>query len=268
MASIIEDDGNANNLRQLSQQVAYTVRRTTQNSNYQPPEEVAEDIRSRYLVEVNGAQKIVPRLTKMAEMISQETLNSVLSDESSNSIPKIEEINLTIRHAGKEKSYIFNSENKYVTLGRLPGGDFESRHFHTGFYDCSVSRLMFMIVYLPNKKLAIIDFWSYLGTSMISCEEKSEEDYIVSVPNNRKVIIVDSDKSMVFKIGETTWVTFNPRECIICMDKSRDCVFDGCDHFVSCKDCANNITDCPLCRKPINNLDEPKAKRICTQQDK
>ena len=267
MASIIEDDGNANNLRQLSQQVAYTVRQTTQNSNYQPPEEVAEDIRSRYLVEVNGAQKIVPRLTKMAEMIAQETLNSVLSYESSKSVQTIEEINLTIRHTGKEKSYIFNSENKYVTLGRLPGGDLESRHFHTGFDDCSVSRLMFMIVFLPNKKLAIIDFWSYSGTSMISCEEKSEEDYIVSVPNNRKVIIVDSDKSMVFKIGENTWVTFNPRECIICMDKSRDCVFDGCNHFVSCKDCANNITDCPICRKPINNLDEPNAKRICTLQD-
>ena len=65
-------------------------------------------------------------------------LISVLSDESSNTAPTIEEINLTIKHAGKEKSYIFNSENKYVTLGRLPGGDFESRHFHTGFFDCSV----------------------------------------------------------------------------------------------------------------------------------
>ena len=116
---------------------------------------------------------------------------------------------------------------------------------------------MFMIVFLPNKKLAIIDFWSYLGTSMISYEGIEEKDYIVSVPGDRRVIIVESNKSMVFKIGENTWVTFNPRECIICMNKSRDCVF---------KDCANNITDCPICRKPINNLDEPNAKRICTQQ--
>ncbi len=266
MASMLVDQEDHNNVRQLSQQVAYTVRQTSQNNNYQPPDEVAENIRMRYLAEVDGAQKIVPRLTKMAEMIAQETLNSVLSDVSSNTAPTIEEINLTIRHAGKEKSYIFNSENKYVTLGRLPGGDFESRHFHTGFFDCSVSRLMFMIVFLPNKKLAIIDFWSYLGTSMISYEGIDEKDYIVSVPGDRRVIIVDSNKSMIFKIGENTWVTFNPRECIICMDKSRDCVFNGCNHFVSCKDCANNISDCPICRKPINNLDEPKAKRICTQQ--
>ncbi|XP_063910580.1 E3 ubiquitin-protein ligase LRSAM1-like isoform X2 [Zophobas morio] len=40
-------------------------------------------------------------------------------------------------------------------------------------------------------------------------------------------------------------------ECVICMDKSCEVIFVPCGHFCCCSECPTTLTDCPMCRSPI-----------------
>jgi hypothetical protein len=42
-------------------------------------------------------------------------------------------------------------------------------------------------------------------------------------------------------------------ECVVCCDAQRDCVFEGCPHFVVCMGCAQEISNCPMCRAEIKS---------------
>ena len=37
-------------------------------------------------------------------------------------------------------------------------------------------------------------------------------------------------------------------ECVICMDKDKDSVFNPCGHFIGCKTCCQRLDKCPICR--------------------
>jgi len=39
--------------------------------------------------------------------------------------------------------------------------------------------------------------------------------------------------------------------CVVCMASSRVAAFVPCGHMATCMDCANMLSDCPLCREPI-----------------
>ena len=49
------------------------------------------------------------------------------------------------------------------------------------------------------------------------------------------------------------------KNCIICHERVRNCLFVKCMHVVTCWDCSHlkgrfgedKVTDCPACRKPI-----------------
>ncbi|KAF6205851.1 hypothetical protein GE061_020025 [Apolygus lucorum] len=41
------------------------------------------------------------------------------------------------------------------------------------------------------------------------------------------------------------------RLCKVCLDREVVIVFLPCAHLVTCSDCAQSLTDCPLCRQPI-----------------
>jgi hypothetical protein len=43
------------------------------------------------------------------------------------------------------------------------------------------------------------------------------------------------------------------RECSICLDNERDCVYVPCGHTKTCMSCSKNIDKCPICRSDINN---------------
>lgn len=40
-------------------------------------------------------------------------------------------------------------------------------------------------------------------------------------------------------------------ECVICMEKCKDTVFDPCRHRCACQSCASKLRSCPICRKNI-----------------
>lgn len=42
--------------------------------------------------------------------------------------------------------------------------------------------------------------------------------------------------------------------CKICLDKEYDVILIPCAHIVCCTSCSFNVTTCPTCRKPFNNV--------------
>jgi len=40
-------------------------------------------------------------------------------------------------------------------------------------------------------------------------------------------------------------------ECIVCFDRPRNCILDGCPHLSMCMECAADMKQCPICRADI-----------------
>ena len=49
------------------------------------------------------------------------------------------------------------------------------------------------------------------------------------------------------------------RECTVCMDACRTCVFVPCGHYACCKSCASDrklCPTCPICKEPFTKLQD------------
>jgi len=42
--------------------------------------------------------------------------------------------------------------------------------------------------------------------------------------------------------------------CVVCYENKINCVLLECGHRALCMDCGNKLTDCPMCRKPIERI--------------
>jgi len=51
--------------------------------------------------------------------------------------------------------------------------------------------------------------------------------------------------------GNKNGAQHNVTQCVSCNDKSREVIFGPCNHFVTCKDCAKDLTACPICTLQI-----------------
>lgn len=75
-------------------------------------------------------------------------------------------------------------------------------------------------------------------------------------------IILDLEQSSLPRVDKVVSTRVNGRLenvstsqdtllCKVCMDRERGVVFQPCGHLVSCWNCSNLISDCPVCRSPI-----------------
>jgi hypothetical protein len=46
----------------------------------------------------------------------------------------------------------------------------------------------------------------------------------------------------------------SPCECVVCIDAESCIVFNQCGHICCCEKCADDITECPLCRKIVGDM--------------
>ncbi len=58
--------------------------------------------------------------------------------------------------------------------------------------------------------------------------------------------------------GQQQQAIFAAEECVICLDKQPNIIFDSCRHKICCEECSNHVRACPYCRRPIK-------KKIKTQ---
>lgn len=78
----------------------------------------------------------------------------------------------------------------------------------------------------------------------ILCSNKNQ-----SPEPTQEVITSESVSGSTIENGSTT--NSDALLCKICMDRERGVVFQPCGHLVSCWKCAQLISDCPVCRRPI-----------------
>eukprot|EP00669_Euglena_mutabilis_P010801 TRINITY_DN5509_c0_g1_i1.p2 TRINITY_DN5509_c0_g1~~TRINITY_DN5509_c0_g1_i1.p2 ORF type:complete len:148 (+),score=24.54 TRINITY_DN5509_c0_g1_i1:658-1101(+) len=41
------------------------------------------------------------------------------------------------------------------------------------------------------------------------------------------------------------------QECVVCLDRQRDCLLMPCRHLVVCQTCGDKLGDCPVCRTAV-----------------
>ena len=57
-----------------------------------------------------------------------------------------------------------------------------------------------------------------------------------------------SDPSIPISYASTTQKTqSDDNQCIICYDRSIDCVMTPCGHQMCCSECAKKLSTCPVC---------------------
>ena len=111
------------------------------------------------------------------------------------------------------------------------------------------SRLHAMVFILPNiNKIIVVDVGSFFG--IVTKERSSSEKSVHSLPNMRNVLFFDLNETVILSLGMED-ICINPKECVVCMEEARNCRF-GCNHWVTCTNCASKLQDCPICRKPID----------------
>jgi hypothetical protein len=148
-----------------------------------------------------------------------------------------------------DKLFEFDPTNKStIMVGRKDGCDI----LFSSVSGCS--RMHAIIYFIPElNKIVVADMGSLMGIKTI---QRSNTNKVVehSTMINRKLIIFDYDESAILECGEQI-VTISPKECIICMNRQRDCRL-ACGHFVTCKGCADKIPHnrCCVCRQAIHTI--------------
>lgn len=123
--------------------------------------------------------------------------------------------------------------------------------------DLHMSNLHCKII-LMNDRFLLEDIASTNGTWLRLSEESLE---------SQEVILTHQ---MIFKIGNSAMYEIdmgekpptqidehkekNNNTCSICWDEERDCLIMPCRHNVTCLKCIKSVKNCPICRKPIQDL--------------
>lgn len=162
--------------------------------------------------------------------------------------------NLTISCNGQFHDYSSNSNKRLILFGRKHGCDILIQHTNQ-----FISRLHAMIFIIPEiNKIVIVDPGSISG--IVTLLRSSDNQLINSLPKSRAVLVFDITEMFVIKLGNIQ-LGFNLKDCIICMDKPRECTFQ-CGHHIVCNDCRVKLNKCPLCKKIL--LHDIKEFRLMT----
>ena len=75
-------------------------------------------------------------------------------------------------------------------------------------------------------------------------------------PSGNKYVGPFKDGKQTGTGGVTYWkdASVNEKTCRICYVDERNTVFVRCGHMVACQLCAQQVSDCPVCRRPIEQV--------------
>lgn len=68
--------------------------------------------------------------------------------------------------------------------------------------------------------------------------------------NTAQAASSSTERSVEIRIRELQ----QTHRCKVCLDKETACVFQPCGHLCACLDCAELLSSCPICRKPITRI--------------
>jgi len=145
----------------------------------------------------------------------------------------------------------FDGQQRVVTIGRAPFNDVSLPRAVT-----AVSRVH-VVVFNVGLFLVLCDVGSRNGFGIVSRSSapagRGDADW--SRTGQRRPLMVDLNETVVVSLGGCLRVTINPKDCVVCLARPREGVFD-CGHFVCCRHCAGELPlsmhVCPVCRAPIH----------------
>lgn len=158
--------------------------------------------------------------------------------------------------------FAFDSQQHVVTIGRAPFNDVE---LPRGFKGAS---RVHAIIFNVGLFLVLCGVGSFHGFGIVSRSSapggRGDSDW--SRQGQRRPLIVDLKETAVMSLGGFLQMTINPKDCVVCLARPREGVFD-CGHFVCCNKCAGELPlsmhRCPVCRAPIHAFQS--AQRVSTQ---
>jgi len=62
----------------------------------------------------------------------------------------------------------------------------------------------------------------------------------------------DAVEKLKQRIADLTEQIESSRTCAICVDSEKNCRL-GCGHVCCCSECAKELNNCPMCRKPVTH---------------
>ena len=145
-------------------------------------------------------------------------------------------------------------------------------------WDTPMASRLHSIVYVYVDKIVVIDLASLNGTVAVNATKGST---VHSKRKDRKIIAFDRTDTVGIEISSLHGyrsnitgpsIVFNPKPCIICMDRPRQIKLN-CGHAVCCNNCYQKIMRtpssiggqvCPTCRVPIQNPDVRFGHYNCT----
>ena len=77
----------------------------------------------------------------------------------------------------------------------------------------------------------------------IRLRQRGNTYYYYIYPNG-----IEIDKGPIENKIEQVFNTEDDKDCVICLDTTKDSVFNPCGHYVCCKTCASKVKKCPICR--------------------
>ncbi|QKF94289.1 forkhead associated (FHA) domain-containing protein with RING domain C3CH4 type [Fadolivirus algeromassiliense] len=210
----------------------------------------AEEIREAYC-QIFSLQETVHKNNPLWFLDEFKNAGEIMLQELANEINIKEAPSTEITVAFDGQLHIFKN-TRVATFGRYDGCDIRFPSHNT----TASSRLHCLLFLLSEiNKYIVVDMGSLRG---INTEKRSSEKPCVhSMPKARNVLIFDWDEIAILRMGDMK-IAINPKECVVCFDHPRQCIFN-CGHHATCNNCAGMISNCPICRAPINKIDSAMA---------
>lgn len=154
-----------------------------------------------------------------------------------------------LRHRSLYREKIINPDNNSFSIGRK---EFCDMAVDESFLMISRYHVTLIPIKLEGKLfLSIVDIGSRDG--VIHCTSDFGK-IKVQTPGKPELIPVGVNTYLILSgmrvTISTSFEKVEVKECIICMTKPRNIVFN-CEHFICCIDCANKCEFCPTCRSDI-----------------
>jgi len=202
-----------------------------------------------YSSPINHSQEL-SRREEYLNIISKSNFLEILERIS---IEKMEDKPVLFGHTFVVNNRQYDMEGcNVVTIGRAYGNSIVIEEASRVITTSRVNVLIFAV----ENRLAVVDPGCLTGIRTLARSGKFFNGESIpcedSLPEKRKNLYFQKDETFILGLGsprnfDYTKIVVGPKMCCICFDKPR--VFIGkCGHFTMCSDCANIITECPICR--------------------
>jgi Zinc finger, C3HC4 type (RING finger) len=120
----------------------------------------------------------------------------------------------------------------------------------------SKSRTLIDLAMTGRPKIDILGYLVSKNLSVIDCKDQTLASKTLQTllragyHSGRSFVndVVDGDLQSLLSRSSHDSVTTLEDACIICCEKTMDCVLTPCGHQVCCSDCGSRLQQCPVCK--------------------